>query len=520
MSITCHWIDTNNQKTEFTVTLLKPLKECTTIDFHKCAFNTSYDQLNNVAYVGTLPQKATENCANTVWFNTSDSIDFSTLHFSSKSTNKFTHKILILAVPQYTEISAFTIDTIPENVYIVSDVQSSHKLMLINSVQYRNDYLRTQLNFSKPLSHCLDDTVFNYENAASLITDGHVNYQLIPVFMYEVNDKVFITRNEPYSFPVIDTLNEICGFTDGIPCFNEPNLKLCLGVNVNDRQSAVPLSAGYCNNIIESVYGDMINIYSCSSTVNTDIKFSVYSEQSSYTHLQLQRGVLLNKECYTACASQYGFVFVNNITNEIYEPIFQDNVVVSCKELIDTKVTFESVSTKKKFTTDKSTETVNHDYYTVGVSANNRWQVLKHLIDDADNPVIVEDFGPKAVISNAYLTEEELPWLAVIRASDGHMYLKRIGAKMNTAILVARDVKNAAIYSTEDSVIVAYTTDTGVFVKQYHLIANGLIEATVEQLYEDMVDELEIKRIDDKIYINSYLNNKLKKSWLIFNGKD
>ena len=520
MSIKCHWINNDNLITEFTVTLFKALKDCTTIDFHRCAFNISYDQLNNVAYLGTLPQKATENSDNTVWFNTSDSIDFSTLHFSSMSTNKFTRKTLILAVPQYTEISAFTIDNIPDNVYIVSDVQCFHKLMLINSVQYRNDYLRTQLNFSKPLSHCLDDTVFNYENAASLITDGHVNYQLIPVFMYEVYDKVFITRNEPYSLPVIDTLDEICGFTEGIPCFNEPDIKLCLGINVNDRQSAVPISAGYYNNIIESVYGDMINIYGCSSTVNADIKFSVYSEQSSYTHLQLQRGVLLNKECYTACASQYGFVFINNITNEIYEPIFQDDVVVSCKELIDTKVTFESVSTRKKLTAAKSIETVEHDYYTVGVSANNRWQVLKHLIDDAENPVIVEDFGPKAVISNAYLTDEEIPWLAVIRASDGHMYLKRIGAKMNTAILVASDVKNAAICSTEDSVIAVYTTDTDVFVKQYHLIANGLIEATIEQLSEATVDELEIKRIDDMLYINGFVNNKLKKSWLISNRKD
>lgn len=520
MSIISHWINNDNHITEFTVTLFKALKECTTIDFHKCAFNTSYDQINNVAYLSTLPQKATENSANTVWFNTSDNIDFSTLHFSSMSTNKFTRKTLILAVPQYTEIIAFTIDNIPNNVYIVSDVQSVHKLMLINSVQYRNDYLRTQLNFSKSLSHCLDDTVFNYKNAASLITDGHVNYQLIPVFMYDVYDKIFITRNEPYSLPVIDTLNGVCGFTDGIPCFDEPELKLCLGVNVNDRQSAVPISAGYYNNIIESVYGDMINIYGCSSTVNADIKFSVYSEQSSYTHIQLQRGVLLNKECYTTCASQYGFVFINNITNEIYEPVFQDDVVVSCKELVETKVTFESVSTRKKLTAAKSTETVEHDYYTVGVRDNNRWQVHKHLIDDPDNPVIVEDFGPKAVISNAYLTDEAIPWLAAIRAADGHMYLKRIGAKMNTAILVASDVKNAAIGSTENSVIVAYTTDTGVFVRQYYLIANGLIEATVEQIYEDTADELEIKRIDDKIYINSYINNKLKKTWLISDRKD
>ena len=97
------------------------------------------------------------------------------------------------------------------------------------------------------------------------------------------------------------------------------------------------------------------------------------------------------------------------------------------------------------------------------------------------------------------------------------MYLKRIGAKMNTAILVARDVKNAAIYSTKDSVIVVYTTDAGIFVKQYHLIANGLMEAIVEQLYEDTVDELEINLIDNRIYINSYINDKLKKSWLITN---
>ena len=58
MSIKCHWIK-DNQTTEFTVTLLKPLKECIFTDFNKNAFAASYDQINNVAYVGTIPQKAT-----------------------------------------------------------------------------------------------------------------------------------------------------------------------------------------------------------------------------------------------------------------------------------------------------------------------------------------------------------------------------------------------------------------------------------------------------------------------------
>jgi len=511
MSTICHWINNDNQTTEFTVTLLKPLNECTTEDLTRCIIAKSYDQLNNVVYVGTTPQQATENSADTVWFNTSNNIDFSTLHFSSISTNKIPRATIILAVPQYTEINTITKQDIDNTIYLVSNIQQIYKTILVNSVKYRNDYLRTQVNLSKPLKHCLNESVFNYAKAASLITDGNVIYQLIPVFMYKIHDKVFITRNEPYSLSVIDTLNEICGFTEGIPCFDEPNRKLCLGVNINDRHSAVPIVSGYYNNIIESLYGDMLNIYSCSSTVNADIKFSVYSEQSSSTRLQLQRGLLFNEACYTACASAYGFVFINDITNEIYEPVVEDGVVKSCKKIVESTISVNNASTKQKKSAKPDTAISNTEY-SVGIQNNNRWQVVRHT-EDADT--IIEDFGPKAVISGAYLSNDKLPWLLVIRASDKHMYIKRVEALMNTAILVDSNVENATVYNTDSYLLIAYSTNSGVFVKHYYIINNGLIENTSNQLSENAVDELEIKLIDNQIYINSYVNNKLSKSWLL-----
>ena len=546
MSIKCHWIK-DNQTTEFTVTLLKPLKDCTLTDFNKNAFAASYDQLNNVAYVGTVPQNATSNSTDTVWFNIGNSIDFSTLCFSAKNESQFYRRTLVIAVPQHTEISSFTQDTIPENVYLVSDIQSLNKVILVNSVQYRNDFLRTQLNFSKPLRHCLYDSVFNYDNAVELITDGDVNYQLIPVFMYVFNDQIFITCQDTYSVPTLNVDTPTCGFTDGIPCFTDSDIKLCLGINPNDRNSAVSLTAGYYNKITESVFGDMINIYDCSSTVNADIKLSIYSEQDSPERLYLQRGILLNTDCYTACASQYGFIFANNITNEIYEPAMRDGIVEGYKELVYKPVKFRLLSTNNSTNQLRTVPPIadvqisnEQEYYTVGTGVVGRWQVRKYSINDLEHPVLVEDFGAKNDILDAYLEADGdfdyfagdehvslvtsgTPWIVVIRASDKHMYVKKVGADVSTAVLLDTDVEQASVcrgwksdkYNVDAGLIVAYRKATGVFMRAYYKINDVYTWDTVQILSGIKATRVEVKRLNDfRIGIYSYSQNNQNQVWL------
>ena len=529
MSIKGYWIK-DNQNTEFTVTLLKPLRDCVMSDFDKSAFSASYDQINNVAYVGVLPQNATTNSTDSVWFNTGNSIDFNTLCFSSKNDTKLYRRTLVIAVPQYTEINSFITDTLPDNVYLVSDIQAHNKLVLVNSVQYRNDFHRINLNFSKPLVHCLTGTVFDYAEGSDLITDGNVNYQLYPVFLYVVNNQIFITQNEPYSISAVDCYNAVCGFTDGIPCFDNQDIKLCLGVNPSERIEPVPIQSAYYKNIAESVYGDMLNIYNCPSTVNADIKLSIYSEQDSYERLYLQRGVLLNQDCYTACVSQYGFVFINDITNEIYEPAMRDSIVEGYKELVYKPVKFRLLS--KSGSDTVQTRTVppiadvqisnEREYYTVGIGINNRWQVRKYSINDPDNPELIEDLGPANVLTAAYveaegtfeyfagdehvsLVTEGLPWLVVIRASDKHMYVKRVGDPVSTCVLLDTDVEQASIcrgwksdkYNVDAGVIVAYRKANGVYIRVYAAIDGTYIWQPAQLMLDEAVESVSVKRLND-----------------------
>ena len=544
MSITCHWIDADNQETEFTVTLVKPLRDCTIDDFNKSAFAASHDQINNVAYVGTVPQKATADRTDTVWFNIGNSIDFSTLHFSAKSDSTFYRRTLVLAVPQHTEISSFTQQDLDDSVYLVSDIQAVNKVVLVNSVQYRNDFLRTQLKFSQPLKHCLDNAVFSYDTAAELITDGTVSYQLMPVFLYVVNNRMFITQNEPYSPPCVDNFNTVCGFTNGISCFDDPDIKLCLGINPNDRQSAVLLTAGYFDNIINLDEGDMLHIYDCPSPVNADIKLSIYSEQDSPERLYLQRGILLNIDCYTACAAQYGFVFVNNITNEVYEPAMRDSIVEGYKELVYKPVKFRLLSNNNS---DNQLRTVppvvdvqisnEQEYYTVGTGVIGRWQVRKYSINDPEHPVLVEDFGRKEDILDAYLEADGdfagdehvslvtsgTPWLVVIRASDKHMYVKKVGAAVSTAVLLDTDVEQASVcsglkpdnFNVNDGLIVAYRKATGAYVRAYYKINDTYAWDTVQVLSKDAFSNIEIKKLNGfNIGIYGYTDSGQNQLWL------
>ena len=546
MSITCHWIK-DNQTTEFTVTLVKPLKDCTIDDFNKSAFAASHDQINNVAYVGTVPQKATADRTDTVWFNTSNSIDFSTLHFSAKSDSTFYRRTLVLAVPQHTEISSFTQQDLDDYVYLVSDIQALNKVALVNSVQYRNDFLRTQLKFSQPLKHCLNNAVFSYDTAAELITDGTVSYQLIPVFLYVVNNRMFITQNEPYSPPCVDNFNTVCGFISGISCFDDPDIKLCLGVNPNDRSYEIPVSGAYHNNIIESVQGDMLNIYDCPSLVNADIRLSIYSEQDSLKLLYLQRGVLLNSDCYTACASQYGFIFVNNITNEIYEPAMRDGIVEGYKELVYNPVKFRLLSNNNSNNQLRTVPPVSdaqisneREYYTVGVGVIGRWQVRKCSVNDTEHQTLVEDFGDRAEFTAAYieadgdfdyfagqehlsLVTEGLPWLVVIRAADKHMYVKKVNADVSTAVLLDTDVEQASVcrgwksdkYDVDSGLIVAYIKATGAYMRAYYKINGTYTWDTVQILSGAKFDRIEVKRLNDfRIGIYTYSKNELNQVWL------
>ena len=546
MSITCHWIK-DNQTTEFTVTLVKPFRDCTIDDFNRSAFAASHDQINNVAYVGTVPQKATADRTDTVWFNTGNSIDFSTLHFSAKSDSTFYRRTLVIAVPQHAEISSFTQQDLDDSVYLVSDIQALNKVVLVNSVQYRNDFLRTQLKFSQPLKHCLDNAVFSYDTAAELITDGTVSYQLIPVFLYVVNNHTFITQNEPYSPPCVDSINTVCGFTSGISCFDNPDIKLCLGINPNDRQSAVSLTAGYFDNITNLDEGDMLHIYDCPSPVNADIKLSIYSEQDSQERMYLQRGVLLNLDCYTACASQYGFVFVNNITNEVYEPAMRDGIVEGYKELVYKPVKFRLMSNNNS---DNQLRTVppiadvqisnEQEYYTVGTGVVGRWQVRKYSINNLEHPVLVEDFGAKDDILDAYLEadgdfdyfagDEHVslvtsgpPWLVVIRASDKHMYVKKVGADVNTAVLLDTDVEQASVcrglkpdnYNVDVGLIVAYRKATGAYMRAYYKINGEYMWDTVQVLSKDAFSNIEIKTLNGfRIGIYGYTDSGQNQVWL------
>lgn len=501
-------------------------------DFDKSAFAASYDQINNVAYCGCVPQNAKCDSANTVIFNTGNRIDFSTLHFSAKNDTQLYRRTLVIAVPQYTEISSFTTDTLPDNVYLVSDIQALNKVVLVNSVQYRTDFHRVNLNFSKSLRHCLNNTVFEYAEAAELITDGNINYQLYPAWLYVYANHAFLTQAEPYNTPVVSPVRAICGFTDGIPCFNRTDIRLCFGINPNTRKSAVSIAAGYRNNIIDSVYGDMLNIYNCASSVNADIKFSIYSEQDSYEQLYLQRGVLLNQDCYTACAAQYGFIFINDITNEIYEPAMRDRIVEGYKELVYKPVKFRLMAKSGSDTNAVQARTVppvadvqisnEREYYTVGLGSVGRWQVRKYSINDTDTPELIEDFGPASVIKDAYLeadgnfdyfagddhislVTEGTPWLVVIRASDKHMYVKRVGADVTTSVLLDTDVEQASIcrgwksdkYDVDAGVIVAYRKADGVYIRVYHKVADEMKWDTAQQILEEPVEHVEVKRRND-----------------------
>jgi len=547
MSIKCYWLS-NNQKTEYTVTLLKPLYACSLEDFNRNAFAASYDQINNVMYVGQTPQCAANDRSDAVWYSAdASSTDFSDLYFCSQNDTKIYRRTIVIAVPQHTQITEFTSETVPANAYLVADIDSLNKVVLVNSVSYHTDYLRTVLDFSTPLRHCLSGTVFNYADAADTLTDGNIVYQLYPVYMYSVDGHAFFTQKEPYTAPYISTDNNVCGFKYGITSFWEDSIKLCLGINPNTAEQSTCIKTVYSKNIIDSVYGDMLNIYDCPSPVNADVRLSIYSEQDSPSELYLQRGVRLDLDCYTACVSQFGFIFVNDITNEVYEPAMRDGIVEGYKELVHKPVKFRLLSNNNSNNQLRTVPPVadvqisnEQEYYTVGTGVIGRWQVRKCSINDLEHPVLVEDFGAKQDLIAAYLEadgdfdyfagQEHLslvtdgpPWLVVIRTADKHMYVKKVGAHISTAVLLDTDVEQASVcrgwksdkYDVDSGLLVAYIKATGAFMRAYYKINGTYTWDTVQVLSGAKFERIEVKRLNDfRIGIYGYTNSGQNQVWL------
>ena len=161
-------------------------------------------------------------------------------------------------------------------------------------------------------------------------------------------------------------------------------------------------------------------------------------------------------------------------------------------------------------------------YYTVGSAIIGRWQVRRSPFSEPDNWKLIEDLGPTAVISHAYieadgdfdyiagkenmtLTTEGEPWLAVI-TSTKKLYVKQVCADINTAQLIDTDVEEASLcrgwksdrYNVDAGLILVYRKQRGVFIRRYREVSGEMIWEAEEPLLEnDACTHIEVKRLND-----------------------
>lgn len=161
-------------------------------------------------------------------------------------------------------------------------------------------------------------------------------------------------------------------------------------------------------------------------------------------------------------------------------------------------------------------------YYTVGSAIIGRWQVRRSPFSEPDNWKLIEDLGPTAVISHAYieadgdfdyiageesitLTTEGEPWLAVI-TSTKKLYVKQVCADISTAQLIDTDVEEASLcrgwksdrYNVDAGLILVYRKQRGVFIRRYREVSGEMIWEAEEPLLEnDNCTHIEVKRLND-----------------------
>jgi hypothetical protein len=181
--------------------------------------------------------------------------------------------------------------------------------------------------------------------------------------------------------------------------------------------------------------------------------------------------------------------------------------------------------------------------FTVGFSQWGRWQVRKSSVDDPYKYSLVEDLGPS--LRAAYLEAEGdfqyfagsehlslitdgVPWLFVITDS-GKLYVKRVAAPLDTAILLDTDVLEASVcrgwksieYNQDAGLCVAYRKQSGVYVREYRKINNIYTWDGAQTITSQAVSRVKITRLndyrmailaDDQIFLTerTYIGNTAK----------
>lgn len=159
------------------------------------------------------------------------------------------------------------------------------------------------------------------------------------------------------------------------------------------------------------------------------------------------------------------------------------------------------------------------EFWTVGYSQWGRWQVRKASVDHPDKYTLVEDLGPE--LKAAYLEadgdfiykagEEHLslitsgvPWLFVITTS-GKLYVKRVAAPLNTAVLLDTGVLQASTcrgwksnqYDVDSGLLVAYRKSGQVQYQIYTQVEGEFVWSGALDLYRGNVEEVSVRRLND-----------------------
>ena len=122
-------------------------------------------------------------------------------------------------------------------------------------------------------------------------------------------------------------------------------------------------------------------------------------------------------------------------------------------------------------------------FWSVGLSEWGRWQVRRAPVEDPSDYSLVEDLGPEllaaalefdgdyqVIDTQRYisLTTEQTPWLFVITTSK-KLYVKKVGAPLNEALLLATDAVQlsaglgfkSAAFNQDQGLFLAYLTSDG-----------------------------------------------------------
>lgn len=370
MSITAHWrTATGYNTTDYTVTLGKPLVECTLSDLEKNPLCGSNSPLGNISYIG----KINDLGYGSVLMNITGGAQYKAPILNNQSQSWMTEKAqtgdnakvyrrtIFVAVPTNVSVNQYHLtDEANPNILLVEDIKDPNKLVYnVGNMNASENAALSVRTCNTGVRHTCDKDVTAWSGAPNQVgytANGTTTYyHIYPIWLYVVDNDYFLISYDHYGnfggrYSNNTSYNFIGGGSSYTSFKHENGNCLFIGTNIANREDTFLNIVGAESYPVPiptpAVFANSNTLYLAPTTTeltNLKLRFAMSNSTISGSLFSATLNITSSSDSYVEMRKQqYARVGIHFVVNsEVLKPIITGGVVTgygstSAKSELDT----------------------------------------------------------------------------------------------------------------------------------------------------------------------------------------